>query len=59
MSKLENMKRSENMNKSENKVCELTDKELDTVAGGAKQKPDGSGVKNVAAKWNLTQGAST
>jgi hypothetical protein len=35
---------------------ELTDDELDAVAGG-KQKPDGTAAGNVAAKWNVAQGA--
>ena len=46
-----------NMNKSENKIRELTDTELNTVVGGSKQKPDGTAGGNVAAKWSLAQGA--
>ncbi len=38
-------------------VRELRDDELDLVSGG-KQKPDGTAAGNVAAKWNLAQGAA-
>jgi hypothetical protein len=37
---------------------ELRDDELDAVTGGTKQKPDGAAAGNVAAKWNLAQGAA-
>jgi hypothetical protein len=41
-------------------VSQLTDDELGTVSGGTytKQKPDGTSAGNVAAKWNLVQGAA-
>lgn len=38
-------------------VRELKDDELDLVSGG-KQKPDGTAAGNVAAKWNVAQGAA-
>ena len=47
----------ENMNKSEDKIRELTDTELNTVVG-AKQKPDGTAAGNVAAKWSVAQGTA-
>jgi hypothetical protein len=37
---------------------ELRDDELDVVSGGSKQKPDGTAAGNVAAKWNVAQGAA-
>ena len=52
-----NMRKLANMNKSEDEIRELTDTELNTVVG-AKQKPDGTAAGNVAAKWNVAQGAA-
>ena len=36
---------------------ELTKAELDAVVDGGKPKPEGSAAGNVAAKWNIAQGA--
>ena len=36
---------------------ELSEKELEKVSGGSKQKPDGTAAGNVAAKWSVAQGA--
>ena len=38
-------------------AAELPEADLAKVAGG-KQKPDGTAAGNVAAKWNVAQGAA-
>jgi bacteriocin-like protein len=50
-------------NKDTSKTRELTEDELNHVSGGiewtyTKQKPDGTSAGNVAAKWNVAQGAA-
>ena len=47
------MSKSENMNKSENKIRELTETDLNTVVGGSTQIPTGKAAGNVSGGWNL------
>jgi bacteriocin-like protein len=57
------MEKSMSKNKDTGKTRELTEDELNHVSGGiewtyTKQKPDGTSAGNVAAKWNVAQGAA-
>ena len=51
------MSKTNDTSKLASRDRELRDDELDAVSGG-KQKPDGTAAGNVAAKWNVAQGAA-